>query len=628
MDNNVKIDESSFEFTQRDEVIYDEDFQMKSVGFFKDAMSRFAKSRVNLVASGILLCIILLSLFVPVISNKNVTENKAAIGHLPPRIPLIEKLGILDGTVTRNDALASSANVDPKSGMLLPDGIDPEFVVGNITNEIKSCVDKDVRCKGGEVTYTFAEGGSGIYETTKLDENSKTVVNEFAFTTGTKLKVNVDKMSGSDVALKIYITIDNGSNYTLIKTINTSGTHEIDVYEISGATSEFESAIRFEFVTSDKESEIVISGASIYGDSNDPVVISPYEMSVLKNVDGDIAIVDRSGAEAIYATFTYDKYKSALAPREMRISGSEFDEISEEHGNACALTPDPNRAGAYTVAEESCPVNYVYQKIDQGEVAGIHTYTYIVEMDYAQYEGYDSMPYFWFGTTLEGFDLFKEVWIGARTSLLMGLFIGVINIVIGIIYGALSGYYGGRIDLFMQRIAEILGRLPSIVVLTIFYSYFGPTPMTIILIIILTGWIGIAYVTRAQFYRYKNHEFVLASRTLGANDTRLIFRHILPNAAGTIITRSILTIPAVIMIESTFSFLGYGIGRGTMLMTKPIELSGVSIGYLLSEGQQVFETLPYLTYAPALVVSVLMITFNMFGNALRDAFNPSLRGSK
>jgi ABC-type dipeptide/oligopeptide/nickel transport system permease subunit len=116
---------------------------------------------------------------------------------------------------------------------------------------------------------------------------------------------------------------------------------------------------------------------------------------------------------------------------------------------------------------------------------------------------------------------------------------------------------------------------------------------------------------------------------MGAKDSRLIFRHILPNGIGTIITASILMIPGVIFAESTISYLGYGIGRGQSFEIFGLfDLSGVSIGVLLAEGRNQLVNKPYLTFFPALIISILMITFNMFGNALRDAFNPSLRGSE
>jgi ABC-type dipeptide/oligopeptide/nickel transport system permease subunit len=200
---------------------------------------------------------------------------------------------------------------------------------------------------------------------------------------------------------------------------------------------------------------------------------------------------------------------------------------------------------------------------------------------------------------------------------------------VGVVYGSVSGYYGGVTDLIMERFSEVVGRIPWLVTLSIFVALIGPGFWTLILILIVSGWIGVASVTRTQFYRYKGREYVLASRVLGAKDGRLIFRHILPNGIGTIITASVLMIPGVIFAESTISYLGYGIGEGQSFSFLGLfTLSGSSLGVLLNNSRSELLDKPYLTVFPAVIISILMITFNMFGNALRDAFNPSLRGSE
>ena len=135
----------------------------------------------------------------------------------------------------------------------------------------------------------------------------------------------------------------------------------------------------------------------------------------------------------------------------------------------------------------------------------------------------------------------------------------------------------------------------------------------------LTGWIGTAYRVRTQFYRFKNQEYVLAARTLGASDMRIMWKHIFPNSLGTIITSSVLVIPGVIFSESMLSFLGI-VNFQSKDMT--------SIGTLLSNGQKYLSTDPHVIFFPAMVISLLMISFNLFGNGLRDAFNPSLRGTE
>jgi oligopeptide transport system permease protein len=244
---------------------------------------------------------------------------------------------------------------------------------------------------------------------------------------------------------------------------------------------------------------------------------------------------------------------------------------------------------------------------------------YVANVDYFAMLGYEdgTTPYYWMGTTEEGKDLFTLLWIGGRVSLMLGLVISLINISIGIVYGSISGYYGGNVDLTMQRIIEIIGGIPWIVIATLVMMRWGSSLQTTVVAFVLTGWIGNSRMVRAQFYRYKSREYVLASRTLVSNDFRLMWRHILPNAIGTIITASILTIPSFIFSEATLSYLGI------------ISLQETStVGTLLNAGQKVLTQYPHVLFWPAVFISLLMISFNMFGNGLRDAFNPSLRGSE
>ena len=229
-------------------------------------------------------------------------------------------------------------------------------------------------------------------------------------------------------------------------------------------------------------------------------------------------------------------------------------------------------------------------------------------------------PMYYFGSDGMGRDIFTRLWHGARLSLLLGVGVSLINIILGVIYGAIEGYYGGKADLIMERISDILVEIPSLILLTLFQIYFaskwGPVP-ALLLAFVLTGWIGTASRVRMQFYRFKNQEYVLAARVLGAKDRRIIFRHILPNAIGTLITSVILMIPGVIFSESTLSFLNIiDLETGTM----------TSIGTMLAAGQDLLDTHPHVLLFPAIFISILMISFNLFGNGLRDAFNPSLRG--
>ena len=209
---------------------------------------------------------------------------------------------------------------------------------------------------------------------------------------------------------------------------------------------------------------------------------------------------------------------------------------------------------------------------------------------------------------------------GIKLSLGIAIFVSVINFILGAMYGSVEGYYGGIIDLVLERISDILNGVPFIIVATLFQLHVakkvGPLP-SLLFAYILTGWIGTAYRVRTQFYRFKNQEYVMAARTLGAKDSRIIWKHIFPNTLGTLITSSALVIPSTIMSESMLSYLGIVSLGGA---------SGTSLGTLLADAEAIWINYPHLMLYPALVISLLMICFNLFGNGLRDAFNPALRG--
>jgi oligopeptide transport system permease protein len=228
-------------------------------------------------------------------------------------------------------------------------------------------------------------------------------------------------------------------------------------------------------------------------------------------------------------------------------------------------------------------------------------------------------PNYAFGTDSQGYDLMLRLAGGLRLSLLLAVCVSVINFIIGAVYGAIEGFYGGTADLIMERISDILGNVPFIIVATLFQMHLsakvGAIPC-LIFAYILNGWIGIAYRVRTQFYRFKKQEFVLAAKTLGAKDSRLIWKHVFPNSLGTIVTSTALIIPGVIFNESMLSYLGI-VKLGSANVT--------SLGTLLSDASAIWTNYPHLMILPALFISLLEISFNLFGNGLRDAFNPSLR---
>ena len=248
----------------------------------------------------------------------------------------------------------------------------------------------------------------------------------------------------------------------------------------------------------------------------------------------------------------------------------------------------------------------------------------VLYYNYYQYKN-GMEPVFVFGADSQGYDILVRLAQGARLSFLLAVVVAVINLVIGIFYGSIQGYYGGKLDMFMEYFAEILSGVPVIILVTLFRMHFVDTGKisqlgALILAFIATGWIGSAYSVRMQFYRFKGQEYVLAARTLGASDFRLITKHIFPNAVGTLVTSWAFVIPGIIFSETTYSYLGIINFNGTTI---------TSLGTMLSNGQAAgIDRFPHIIFFPALVLSLLMICFNLFGNGLRDAFNPSLRGSE
>ena len=300
-------------------------------------------------------------------------------------------------------------------------------------------------------------------------------------------------------------------------------------------------------------------------------------------------------------------------------------EVSDSKGTA-KLDKDGNFVPVYSTRKEieGAPYNslriagddgsYIYSIAKSGAVnCRVSYYDY-----YTYFNGFE--PCYIFGTTSMGQDLFSAIGIGARFSLIFAVIVSAINLSIGAVYGAIQGYYGGMVDMIMDRISDILSGVPFVVVTTLFQLHLAqhvPVVVAFLFAFVLTGWIGMSSLTRKQFYRFKSLEFVMAARTLGAGDARLMFKHIFPNAIGTIITSCALVIPGVINSETSMTYLG---------IVNLSDVFGTTIGTLLSQGNAAVTTAPHAMLWPSIFISLLMISFNLFGNGLRDAFNPSMRG--
>lgn len=220
----------------------------------------------------------------------------------------------------------------------------------------------------------------------------------------------------------------------------------------------------------------------------------------------------------------------------------------------------------------------------------------------------------WFGTDDLGRDMFTRVWYGARISLFIGVSAAIIDLVIGIVWGGLAAYYGGKVDEILMRIADILYGLPYLLVVIMLMVVMEQGLLTIIIAMTITGWIGMARIVRGQILQLKEQEYVLAARSLGAGATRILFKHLIPNAMGPIIVTMTLTVPSAIFTEAFLSFLGLGVQA-------PI----ASWGTMANDGLGALRYYPWRLFFPAIFISVTMLSFNVFGDGLRDALDPRMR---
>lgn len=230
------------------------------------------------------------------------------------------------------------------------------------------------------------------------------------------------------------------------------------------------------------------------------------------------------------------------------------------------------------------------------------------------YEKAGAKENYWFGTDQLGRDLWTRTWQGTQVSLFIGVVAALLDIFIGVVYGAISGFFGGRIDNVMQRIIEIIASIPNLIVVILFVLIFEPSIWTIILAMAITGWIGMSRVVRGEFLKLKTQEFVLASKTLGSSKTKLIFKHILPNTLGAIVVTSMFTVPSAIFFEAFLSFIGIG-----------VPAPRTSLGSLVNDGRAMLLIHPHELFIPAIILSLLILFFYLFSDGLRDAFDPKMR---
>jgi len=621
-----------FQFVQLDKSIHDVKFNTKPTTFFGDAIKRFLKNKSSVAAGVIIGILTLLAVTVPVFNTSSLDRPLSEARFLPPKWPGFEGTGFMDGT-TFNRNIIIDTITDPNNPT--PVGFVLDAVVGEINMyDTYSNFPSPYASGGYLVLRSDTRSNDGYLYSAPLNVNFNQAIELSTFLSD----INNDQAIQPNYRLIAYVEYDLGVQ-TLVPLTNFSTEYgQIALENISTTILEerpdgvlntsFRSRFGFQLETTSSGTyptlyidNFVMNREDVTNDALFVTVNFDSGNEVMLRDNAQNASVIRwsvnHGAKSVFQSvlprgdFRYDNYQSA------------FGEVIREDVGKSVLDGYIAQGwirydfevgvSSFELLSDLSPLREVYSQKTVG-FGSARAFTVRALISIYREKGFAEPPIYLFGTDVNGNDFFKIVFSGLGTSLLLGFLAALINVTVGMIWGSLSGYYGGWIDIAMERFTEILGGVPWIILMTLIILLLGSNFVTFLFALTLTGWIGTASLTRSQFYRYKRREYILASRTLGAKDGRLIFRHILPNAIGPIVTSSVLIIPGVIFAEASISYLGLG-------------LQGLpSLGVALSRSQAYLQTSPHLTLFSGLIISLLLISFNLFGNGLRDAFNPSLKG--
>jgi len=555
--SEMNIDKSKFRFVQQDEKIKDQKFDTKPVGFFKDCLNRFKKNKSSVIAFYIICILLLFSIIAPLTTNHGIKSVSGDEGYYQNLLPRSDWFESLGWDGAKNMKI-TQAQYDVFNSIAIESGENRRALL---------------KIKG---TIVDKEDGTIKYNTR----------------VSSYFKVGYVYETLTDEEYKNLLKYQNDNDVQIIYPM--PATYNLNFYQYN-------------------------AGANLwYKVKADPYASDPNFLTTF-NYDYTSTALD-----AIDTANNYSKNYSNNT-----LCESNGTALRDSNGNVV-----PNylyKEGDLYTNEGGKKIESDYNTITIGSKTYYAQYRVKVQggykvrvnyYDYYMYK-YGAEPYFFFGTDQFCHDIYTCLGSGARLSFILSISVSLINLIIGFIYGSIEGYYGGACDLIMERISDILASVPFIVVATLFQLHLAEkvgTFVSLLFAFVLTGWIGIAGTVRHQFYRFKNQEYILSARTLGASDFRLIYKHIFPNAMGTIITSCVLIIPGVIFSESILSYLHIVSFKTSSTLT--------SIGTMLSNGQGTISTYPHVIFFPAFFISLLEISFNLFGNGLRDAFNPSLRGSE
>ena len=645
---NIVFQENDFELVQSETKIKDKKLETKPTTFFKDAFRRFCKNKASVSAAFIIGILILLAIFVPIFTPYDIGVKHVSTPEkfLEPKLFEVNKYHFWDGTKKYTNVVYDTENETP---------------AGYKKSAVYDCVVH-------EMTYVnqanaFGHNGYVMFETDNLDVVGRPIYylesRQFDFRSTGNYSVKIAMYNEEGVLgnvlgeYRIILKSDDGEIVLKDWSKEYPESLEYDLSQIiaDNGLTVYKSTLRFELKSSSESLQYILiksvefscdenmpnyedlcGGEGTYKDDNsDAELPLPYasfsdatqmvlEKDKLTNDDlrgqGYWTCNGRKGiykSEIYYCDFYFDTYENVYGIEIIKYSESDLKKLALNG----YLTYEYDKTTDTLTYEILDPVNCPFEEIIDHDVIGRSKKlnNVIVETHKWRKYGYTSQPKYILGTELTGRDMFAYAFAGLRTSLILGLCTAAFCFTFGLLWGAISGYFGGNVDIAMERFCEILSGVPWIVMMTLFILHLGRSFITFFFALCLTGWMGTAARTRTQFYRFKGREYVLASRTLGASDLRLIFKHILPNSMGTIITGAVLMIPSTIFSEATIAYLNLG------LQDKQ------SFGVMMATNQPFLENHAYVVVFPAIVMALLMISFNLFGNGLRDAFNPSLKGS-
>lgn len=658
MDNNKKyvFKPDDFELTQADKKIYDAKFDTKATTFAVDAFRRFCKNKSSVVAAILIGTLLFLAVFVPVFSPYDVSRVRPAERLLVPK--LLEPVDGDWSTFWNGTKIISGVPYDAVNDLPIGD-YNPNAIVAleiydkeymnkgdaNAEGGIFIFAAGKTAAKGGTVSYLeiydevdFTADGGYTLTFTLSDPNTLMANSDFVF----------DKMKDlAPTEYRVYVEYgelingkrqDNDKHELLLKDWSAEyGEQTLDISKAmsdAGLTELVDGKIRFEVKCLETQKGfIAIESLTVSAANADEATLARLAASSMSDANAKLLLNKRddgtfapgywrsNGDKGVYRAyrgncrFVYDQYEAIYGVK--TTNDVTMTDMNGYISNGwCTYDAAVGPESFKVLDANKCPV---IQVLSQNEILipGSAEPIYELTCEVVGYKlmGYENMPFYLLGSDGDGYDLITISFNGLRTSFVLSILVSFICLGFGLVWGSISGYFGGNVDLLMERFVEILGGVPWIVVMTLAILLLGNNIITFGMALCLTGWMGTAGTTRTQFYRYKGREYILASRTLGASDMRLIFKHILPNALGTIVTGSVLKIPGVIFSEATLSYLNLGLQGSN------------SFGNILSNNQKFITSAPMLIIFPAIIISIIMISFNLFGNGLRDALNPSLKGS-